>query len=85
MWSGNSPTYNFQLLGTDLAPVLDEVYIHSTYQALWNTEDTPGMQEVVEGMREKRPDAPVSDVYIVGWIEGTSPKRSSSRPPRTVT
>jgi ABC-type branched-subunit amino acid transport system substrate-binding protein len=69
-WSGNSPTYNFQLLGTDLAPVLDEVYIHSTYQALWNTEDTPGMQEVVEGMREKRPDAPVSDVYIVGWIEG---------------
>ena len=69
-WSGNSPTYNFQLLGTDLAPVLDELYTHSTYTQLWNSADVPGMAEVVEGMREKRPDAPVSDVYIVAWTEG---------------
>ena len=69
-WSGNSPTYNFQLLATDLGPALDQYYTHSTYTALWNTDDTPGMTEVVEGMRAKRPDAPVSDVYIIGWING---------------
>ena len=28
------------------------------------------MTEMVEGMRAKRPDAPVSDVYIVAWTEG---------------
>ena len=69
-WSGNSPTYNFQLLGTDLAPALDQFYTHSTYTALWNTDDSPGMTEVVEAMRAERPDAPVSDVYIIGWING---------------
>ncbi len=69
-WSGNSPTYNFQLLGTDLGPALDQYYTHSTYTALWNTDDTPGMTEVVEAMRASRSDAPVSDVYIIGWING---------------
>ena len=69
-WSGNSPTYNFQLLATDLGEALDQYYIHSTYTALWNTDDTPGMTEVVEAMRAKRPDAPVSDVYLIGWING---------------
>jgi ABC-type branched-subunit amino acid transport system substrate-binding protein len=69
-WSGNSPTYNFQLLATDLAPALDELYTHSTYTQLWNSADSPGMTEMVEGMRAKRPDAPLSDVYIVAWTEG---------------
>jgi len=69
-WSGNAPTYNFALLGTDLAPILDEVYTYSAYTQLWNTGDVPGMADVVNGMREKRPDAPVSDNYIVGWTEG---------------
>ena len=69
-WAGNSPTWNFQLLATDLGPIADEVYTHSTYTQLWNSDDTPGMTEMVEGMREKRPDAPVSDVYIISWTEG---------------
>jgi ABC-type branched-subunit amino acid transport system substrate-binding protein len=69
-WSGNSPSWNFQLLATDVGPVADELYTHSTYTQLWNTGDVPGMTEVVEGMREKRPDAPVSDVYIISWTEG---------------
>ncbi len=70
MWTGSSPTYNFQLLGTDLGPALDQYYLHSTYTALWNTDDTAGMTEVVEAMQAKRPDAPVSDVYLLGWING---------------
>lgn len=68
-WSGNAPTFNFQLLGTDLGPAAEQFYTFSTYTALWDTDDTPGMQEVVEGMRSKRPEAPMSDAYIRGWIE----------------
>ena len=69
-WSGNSPTYNFQLLATDLGPALDELYTHSTYTQLWNSDESPGQTEMVEGMRAKRPEAPISDVYIVAWTEG---------------
>jgi ABC-type branched-subunit amino acid transport system substrate-binding protein len=69
-WSGNSPTYDFHLLATDLAPILDELYTQSAYTQLWNSDDSPGMTEVVEGMRAQKPDAPVSDVYVIAWTEG---------------
>lgn len=69
LWSGNSPTYSFKLLGTELAPLLDEYYIASTYIATWGT-DVPGMAEVVEEMTAAAPDLVVSDVYILGWTEG---------------
>ncbi len=55
---------------TDLGPALDELYTHSTYTQLWNSDDSPGQTEMVEGMRAQRPEAPVSDVYIVAWTEG---------------
>lgn len=69
LWSGNSPTYSFKLLGTELAPLLDQYYIASTYITTWGT-DVPGMAEVVDQMTAARPDLPVSDVYILGWTEG---------------
>ena len=69
LWSGNSPTYSFKLLGTDLAPLLDQYYIASTYIVTWGT-DVPGMQEVVDTMTAAKPDLAVSDVYILGWTEG---------------
>jgi ABC-type branched-subunit amino acid transport system substrate-binding protein len=69
LWSGNSPTYSFKLLGTALAPLLDQYYIASTYIVTWGS-DVPGMQEVVDAMTTARPDLPVSDVYILGWTEG---------------
>lgn len=68
LWSGNSPTYSFKLLGTELAPLLDEYYIASTYIVTWGT-DVPGMQGVVDAMTEAQPDLAVSDVYILGWTE----------------
>ena len=58
LWSGNSPTYSFKLLGTELAPLLDEYYIASTYIVTWGT-DVPGMQEVVDTMTAARPDLAV--------------------------
>jgi ABC-type branched-subunit amino acid transport system substrate-binding protein len=69
-WSGNSPSWNYQLLATDLAAAADDVYTHSTYTALWGAVDTPGMTEMIEGMRAKRPDAVLSDTYIISWTEG---------------
>jgi ABC-type branched-subunit amino acid transport system substrate-binding protein len=69
-WSGNSPTWNYQLLATDLGPIADEVYTHSTYTQLWESDTSPGMTSMVEGMRAQKPDAPLSDVYIVSWTEG---------------
>ena len=68
LWSGNSPTYSWKLLGTELAPLLDESFIASTYIAVWGA-DVPGMAEVVEKMTAAKPDLVVSDVYILGWTE----------------
>ena len=69
LWSGNSPTYSFKLLGTELAPLLDQYYIASTYIVTWGA-DVPGMAEVVEQMTAAQPDLAVSDVYTLGWTEG---------------
>jgi ABC-type branched-subunit amino acid transport system substrate-binding protein len=68
-WSGNSPTYNYQYLQSDLADALDQYYTASTYVVTWGA-DVPGMQEMVDAMTAARPDLPVSDTYIVGWTEG---------------
>ncbi|MDQ3737802.1 MAG: ABC transporter substrate-binding protein, partial [Actinomycetota bacterium] len=68
LWSGNSPSYSFKLLATELAPLLDEFYIASTYIVTWGA-DVPGMDEVVTAMEEGAPDLPVSDVYVLGWTE----------------
>ena len=68
MWSGNAPTYSFKLLGTELAPLLDANYYYSTYIVTWG-EDVPEMEALVSEFRTRRPDAPISDVYIIGWTE----------------
>jgi len=68
LWSGNSPSYDFKLLDTDLAPVVDQYYIVSTYQVLWGT-DVPAMAPLIEEMTAARPDLRVSDAYIYGWTE----------------
>lgn len=72
-WSGNSPNYNYQLLGTELAAALDSFYTHSTYTQLWGVPGE-GMDQMIEAMRTYRPDAPLSDVYIVSWTEGLATK-----------
>ncbi len=70
VWSGNSPSMNHALLDTALGPVLDAKYIHSTYTTLWGVGGDPGMSEMIDVMREYRPDAPLDDVYIISWVEG---------------
>jgi len=69
-WAGNSPAWNPALLATDLAPVFDASYTHSTYTVLWGIGDSPGMQDLISTMREYAPDNIADDVYIISWIEG---------------
>jgi len=69
-WSGNSPTWDFELLATDLGPIADDVYTHSSYTQLWETDDSEGMTEMITGMRTQKPDAPLSNAYIISWTEG---------------
>ncbi|RMH81515.1 MAG: ABC transporter substrate-binding protein [Actinomyces sp.] len=70
VWSGNSPSMNHALLDTALGPVLDAKYIQSTYTTLWGVGGEPGMSEMIDTMRQYRPDAPLDDVYIISWVEG---------------
>ena len=69
VWSGNSPSYSFKLLGTEAAEMLDQYYVASTYIVTWGT-DVPGMAEVVDEMTAAQPDIAASDVYVLGWTEG---------------
>jgi ABC-type branched-subunit amino acid transport system substrate-binding protein len=69
-WSGNAPTYNPNLLDTDLAEALDQYYTHSTYTELWDPNGSAGMKELIAQMQERRPDAVITDYYIFGWING---------------
>lgn len=66
IWSGNSPTYSYKLLGTELAPVLDAAYFPTTYVAPFGS-DVPGMPDLVEAMTAAQPELPSSDSYILGW------------------
>ena len=69
VWSGNSPTYSYVLLGTALAPVLDSSFYQSTYTLTWNAGDAPGMADMVSALEAAMPDDPVSDSYAIGWTE----------------
>jgi len=70
VWSGNSPSYNYALLATPLAPYMEANYLISTYNLAWGSSASPGMVQMEEEMLAARPDATISDAYVVGWLEG---------------
>ncbi len=69
-WIGSSPSWNPALLNTAVGPLADQFYTHSTYTVLWDVGEAEGMQEMIDVMREYRPDAPFDDVYIISFIQG---------------
>ena len=69
-WTGSSPSWNPALLGTAVGPLADQLYTHSTYTVLWGVGEAEGMQEMIDVMREYRPEAPFDDVYIISFIQG---------------
>ncbi|MEJ7562286.1 MAG: ABC transporter substrate-binding protein [Ilumatobacteraceae bacterium] len=84
LWSGNSPSYSFKLLDSpEIAPLLDEYYIASTYIVTWGT-DVPGWKRS-SSMTEAKPDLPVSTSTSSAGPRHRRHRRSSSRLPATAT
>ena len=69
-WTGSAPSWNPALLNTAVAPIADQFYTHSTYTVLWGVGEAEGMQEMIDVMREYRPEAPFDDNYIISFIQG---------------
>ncbi len=71
LWSGSSPSYNVALLDTAVAPALDAYYFASNYAALWNANDSAGMQDMVAEITARIPDGNYAqaDTYVLGWTE----------------
>ncbi len=67
-WSGTTTSYSADLLGTEIAPLLDLYYVASSRTAPWGWQ-APGMSHLVDAMTAAQPDLPVSDGYVVGWTQ----------------
>jgi ABC-type branched-subunit amino acid transport system substrate-binding protein len=67
-WTGNVPSYDFRLLDSPVAPIIDAAYIQPGYNVSWGT-DVPGMVPLREAMLASRPDLRPSDAFVIGWIE----------------
>lgn len=67
-WTGNVPSYDFRLLDSPVAPIIDAAYTQPGYILPWGT-DVPGMAPIVEAMLAARPDLRPSDAFIIGWTE----------------
>ena len=77
-WIGSAPSWNPALLNIDgFKELADAFYTHSTYTVLLGegagagaVGEAVGMQELLDVMREYRPDASWDDFYIISWIQG---------------
>ena len=67
-WTGNVPSYDFRLLDSPVAPIIDAAYTQPGYILPWGT-DVPGMGPIVEAMLAARPDLRPSDAFVIGWTE----------------
>ncbi|MYH00483.1 MAG: ABC transporter substrate-binding protein [Acidimicrobiaceae bacterium] len=77
-WIGSAPSWNPALLLVDgFKELADAFYTHSTYTVLLGegagagaVGEAAGMQELLDVMREYRPEASWDDFYIISWIQG---------------
>jgi ABC-type branched-subunit amino acid transport system substrate-binding protein len=67
-WTGSVPSYDFRLLDSPVAPIIDAAYVQPGYNVAWGT-DVPGMQPIVDALLEARPELRPSDAFVIGWIE----------------
>jgi len=73
-WTGSVPSYDFRMLDSPVAPIVDSSYTQPGYNVLWNT-DVPGMPDLVEAMLAARPDLRPSDAFVLGWLEAKTVER----------
>ncbi|HSL24879.1 MAG TPA: ABC transporter substrate-binding protein [Acidimicrobiia bacterium] len=67
-WTGSVPSYDFRLLDSPVAPILDAAYWQPGYNVTWGT-DVPGMAPIMDAMLAAVPERRPSDAFIIGWLE----------------
>lgn len=67
-WTGSVPSYDFRLLDSPVAPIIDAGYTQPGYNVTWGT-DVPGMAPLFDAMLAARPDLRPSDAFVLGWLE----------------
>jgi ABC-type branched-subunit amino acid transport system substrate-binding protein len=65
-WTGSTPSYDFRLLDSPVAPIIDASYYQSGYNVPWGT-DVPGAAEMTEVLTAAYPDRRPSDAFASGW------------------
>jgi ABC-type branched-subunit amino acid transport system substrate-binding protein len=68
IWTGSVPSYDFRMLDSPVAPIVDAAFFQPGYNVAWGT-DVPGMGALVEAMLAARPDLRPSDAFVIGWLE----------------
>ncbi len=64
VWTGNVPSYDFRLLDSPVAPIIDAAYIQPGYNVAWGT-DVPGMSAArMTRCTPARPDLRPSDASL---------------------
>jgi ABC-type branched-subunit amino acid transport system substrate-binding protein len=71
MWTGASPSYDFKLLNTAAAPLIDTLYYQSVLYVPWGN-DAPGSVDMMTAMAAAFPDRLPEDAFIIGWNEGVA-------------
>ena len=67
-WTGSVPSYDFRMLDSPVAPLIDAAFFQPGYNVPWGT-DVPGMAPLVDAMLAARPDLRPSDAFVIGWLE----------------
>jgi ABC-type branched-subunit amino acid transport system substrate-binding protein len=65
-WTGSSPSYDFRLLDSPAAPIIDASYYQSAYNVPWGT-DVPGAAEMTAVLTAAYPDRRPADAFATGW------------------
>jgi ABC-type branched-subunit amino acid transport system substrate-binding protein len=65
-WTGATPSYDFRLLDSPVAPIIDASFFQSGYNVPWGA-DVPGAVEMTEVLTAAYPDRRPSDAFAIGW------------------
>ncbi len=75
VWTGSTPSYDFRLLDSPVAPIIDASYYQSGYNVPWGT-DVPGAAEMTAVLTAAYPDRRPSDAFAIGWSYSLSLKQA---------
>jgi ABC-type branched-subunit amino acid transport system substrate-binding protein len=72
-WTGSLPSYDFRLLDSPVAPIIDASFFQSGYNVPWGS-DVPGATEMSAVLTAAYPDRRPSDAFVIGWSYSLSLK-----------